>query len=96
MTRKYPFFTQIAYIAHFWNSVGPIYSSKKVANQKRCEGGVPVELNLFAPFRIEKLTFQKKNSPDPKRIFTAEKKVRFGGFDNQRIKSESQSPKDKT
>jgi len=26
MTRKYPFFTQIAYIAHFWNSVGPIYS----------------------------------------------------------------------
>ena len=30
MTRKYPFFTQIAYIAHFWNSVGPIYSTKKL------------------------------------------------------------------
>jgi len=36
MTRKYQFFTQIAYIAHFLNSVGPIYSPKKVANQKRC------------------------------------------------------------
>ena len=35
MTRKYPFFSQIAYVAHFWHSVGPIYSPKKVANQKR-------------------------------------------------------------
>ena len=75
MTRKYPFFTQIAYIAHFWNSVGPIYSPKKVANQKRCVGGVPVELNLFAPFRIEKAHFAEKNSLDPKRIFTAEKRA---------------------
>jgi len=75
MTRKYPFFTQIAYIAHFWNSVGPIYSPKKVANQKRCVGGVPVELNLFVPFRIEKAHFSEKTSPDPKRIFTAEKKA---------------------
>jgi len=76
MTRKYPFYTQIVYIARFWNSVGPIYSPKKVANQKRCVGGVPVELNLFAPFRIEKAHFsEKKNSPDPKRIFTAEKKA---------------------
>jgi len=75
MTRKYPYFTQIAYIAHFWNSVGPIYSTKKVANQKRCVGGVPVVLNLFVPFRIEKAHFsEKKNSPDPKRIFTAEKR----------------------
>jgi len=63
MTRKYPFFTQIAYIAHFWNSVGPIYSTKKVANQKRCVGGVPVELDLFAPFRIEKAHFSKKILP---------------------------------
>jgi len=76
MTRKYSFFTQIAYIAHFWNSVGPIYSTKKVANQKRCVGGIPVELNLFVPFRIEKAHFwEKKISPDPKRIFTAEKKA---------------------
>jgi len=75
MTRKYPFFTQIAYTANFWNSVGPIYSPKKVANQKRCLGGVPVELNLFVPFRIEKAHFsEKKNSPDPKRIFKAEKR----------------------
>jgi len=75
MTRKYQFFTQIAYIAYFWNSVGPIYSTKKVANQKRCLGGFPVELNLFVPFRIEKANFSEKNSPDPKRIFTAEKKA---------------------
>ena len=75
MTRKYPFCTQIAYIAHFWNSVGPIYSTKKVANQKLCVGGVPVELNIFVPFRIEKAHFsEKKNSPDPDRIFTAEKR----------------------
>ena len=84
MTRKYPFFTKIAYIAHFWNSVGPIYSPKKVANQNGCVGGVPVEsgendshlveLNLFVPFRIEKAHFSEKNSPDPKRIFTAGKK----------------------
>jgi len=75
MTHKYPFFTQIAYIAHFWNSVGPIYSAKKVANQKRCVGGVPVELNLVVPFRIEKAHFSEKNSLDPKRIFAAEKKA---------------------
>ena len=75
MTRKHPFFTQIAYIAHFWNSVGPIYRPKKVANQNRCVGGVPVELNLFVPYRIEKAHFSEKNSPDPKRIFTAEKKA---------------------
>ena len=30
MTRKYPFFTQIANIAQFWNSVGPNYSPKKL------------------------------------------------------------------
>jgi len=96
MTRKYLFFTQIAYIAHFWNSVGSIYSPKEVAKQKRCVGGVPVEWNLFVPFRLEKPHFSgKKNSPDPKRIFTA-KKGRFGGFDNQRIKSDSQNPKNKT
>ena len=82
MTRYYPFFTQIAYIAHFWNSVGPIYSTKKVANQKRCVGGVPFELNLFVPFRIEKAHSGKKG--------------RFGSFDNQRIKSDSQIPEDKT
>ena len=60
MTRKYPFFIQIAYIALFWNSVGPIYSTKKVANQKRCVGGVLVELNLFLPFRIKKTHFSEK------------------------------------
>jgi len=76
--------------------VGPIYSPKKVANQNRCVGGVPVELNLFVPFRSEKAHFSEKKSPDPKRIFTAEKKSRFGGFDNHRIKSDSQNPKDKT
>jgi len=97
MTRKYPFFTQIAYTAHFCNSVGPIYGTKKVANQKRCVGGVPVELNLFVPFRIEKAHFSEKISPGPKRInFHSGKKGRFGGFDNQRIKSDSQNPKDKT
>jgi len=74
MTRKYPFFTQIAYIAHFWNSVGPIYSPKQVANQKRRVGGVPVELNLFVPFRVDKAHFSEKKSPAPKRIFTAEKR----------------------
>ena len=74
MTRKYPFFTQIAYIAHFWDFVSPIYSTKKVANQKRCVGGVPVELNLFVPFRIGKAHFSETKSPDPKRIFTAEKR----------------------
>ena len=30
MTRKYPFFTHIANIADFWNSVGPNYSPKKL------------------------------------------------------------------
>ena len=75
MTRKYPFFTHIAYIAHFWYSVDPIYSTKRVADQKRCVGGVPVELNLFVPFRVEKAHFSEKNSPDPNRIFTAEKKA---------------------
>jgi len=75
MTRKYPFFTQIAYISHFWNSVNPIYSPKKVANQNRCVGGVPVELNFLYLFASKKLTFQKKNSPDSKRIFTSGKKA---------------------
>ena len=75
MTRKYPFFTLIANITHFWNSVGLKYSPKKVANQKRCVGGVQVELNIFAPFRIEKAHFWENKSPDPKRIFTAEKKA---------------------
>ena len=95
MTRKYPFFTQIAYIAHFWTSVGPIYSTKIVANQKRCVGGVPVELNLFVPFRIEKAHVSEKILPTPNE-FSQHKKGRFGGFDNQRIKSDSQNPKDKT
>jgi len=75
MTRKHPFFTQIAYIAHFWNSVVPICSAKNVANQKSCVGSVPVELNLFVPFPIEKAHFSEKNSPDSKRIFAAEKKA---------------------
>ena len=80
MTRKYPFFTQIAYIAHFWNSVGPIYSHKKVANQKRCVGGVPVELNLFAPFRIENAHFsEKKILPTPNE-FSQRKKGPFRWF----------------
>ena len=96
MTRKYPFFTQIAYIAHFWNSVGPIYSTKKVSNQKRCVGGVPVELNLFVPFRIEKAHFSEKKFSRPKTNFHSGKTGRFGGFDNQRIKSDNQNPKDKT
>jgi len=96
MTRKYPFFTQIAYIAHFWNSVGHIYSPKKVANQKRCVGDVPVELNLFVPFRIEKAhCSEKKILPTPNE-FSQRKKGRFGGFDNQRMKSDSQNPEDKT
>jgi len=80
MSRKYPFFTQIAYIAHFWNSVGPIYSTKKVANQKRCVDGVPVELNLFVPFRIEKAHFsEKKILPTPNE-FSQRKKRPFQWF----------------
>ena len=79
MTRKYPFFTQITYIAHFWNSVGHIYSPKKVANQKRCVGDVPVELNLFVPIRIEKAHFSEKKSPDPKE-FSQRKKRPFRWF----------------
>ena len=75
MTRKYPFFTQIAYIAHFWNSVGPIYSTKKVANQKRCVGGVPVELNLFVPFRIEKAHFSEKKISRPQTNLYSGKKA---------------------
>jgi len=76
MTRKYPFFTQIAYITLFWNSVGPIYSPKKVANQKGCVGGVPVELNLFAPFRIEKAHFsEKKKISRPQTNFHSGKKA---------------------
>jgi len=96
MTRKYQFFTQIASIAHFWNSVGPIYSPKKVANQKSCKGGVPVELNLFAPFRIEKAHFSEKKFSRPQTNFYSGKKGRFGGSDSQRIKSDSQNLKDKT
>ena len=76
--------------------MGPIYSAKKVADQKRCVGGVAVELNLFVAFRIEKLTFQKKKFSRPQTNFHSGKKSRFGGFDNQRIKSDSQNPKDKT
>jgi len=96
MTRKYPLFTQIANIAHFWNSVGPIYSPKKVANQNCCVGGVPIELNLFVPFRIEKAYFSEKKFSRPQKNFHSGKKGRFGDFYNQRIKSDSQNPKDKT
>jgi len=85
-----------AYIAHFWNSVGPIYSTKKVANQKRCVGGVPVESNLFVPFRIEKAYFSEKKFSRPQTNFYSGKISRFDGFDNQRIKSDSQNSKDKT
>jgi len=60
--------------------VGPIYSPKKVANQKRCVGGVPVELNLFAPFRIEKAHFsEKKILPIPNE-FSQRKKGPFRWF----------------
>ena len=79
MTRKYPFFTQIAYIAYFWNSVGLIYSPKQVANRKRCVGGVPVELNLFVPFRIEKAHFSEKKSLTPNE-FSQRKKRPFRWF----------------
>jgi len=96
MSRKYPIFTQIAYIANFWNSVDPIYSPKKVAYQKRCVCGVPVELNLFVPFRIEKAHFSEKKFSRPQTNFHSGKNGRFGGFDNHRIKSDSQNPKDKT
>ena len=75
MTRKYPFFTQTAYIAHIWNSVGPIYSTKKVANQKRCVGGVPVELNRLVPFRIEKAYFSEKKFSRPLTNFHSGKKA---------------------
>ena len=75
MTRKYPFLTQNPYMAHFWNSVGPIYSPNQVANQKRRVGGVPVELNLFVPFRIEKAHFsEKKNLPTPNEF--SQRKIR--------------------
>jgi len=37
MTRKYPFFTPIAYIAHFWNSVGPIYSPKNEGTKMKIQ-----------------------------------------------------------
>ena len=67
-------FTQIAYIAHFWNTVGPIYSPKKVANQKRCVGGVPVELNLFVSFCIEKAHFSEKKFSRPQMNFHSGKK----------------------
>jgi len=76
--------------------VGPIYSPKKVANQNRCVGGVPVELNLFVPFRIEKAHFSEKRFSRPLKNFHSGKKGGVGGFDNQRIKSDSQNPKDKT
>jgi len=79
MTSKYPFFTQIASIAHFWNSVGPSTALKKVANQKRCVGGVPVELNLFVPFRIEKAHFSEKKIPTPNE-FSQRKKGPFRWF----------------
>jgi len=96
MTRKYLVFTHIAYIAQFWNSVGPIYSPKKVANRKRCVGGVPLELNFFVPFRIEKAHFSEKKILPAPNEFLQRKKCRFGGFDNQRINSDGQNPKDKT
>jgi len=76
--------------------VGPIYSTKKVANQKRCVGGVLVELNLFVPFRIAKAHFSEKKFSRPQTNFHSGKKGRFGGFDNQRMKSDSQNFKDKT
>jgi len=75
MTRKYPFFTRIAYVALFWNSVGPIYSAKNVANQRRCLGGIPVELNLLVPFRIEKAHFSEKKFSRPQTNFRSGKKV---------------------
>jgi len=75
MTRIYPFFTQIAFITHFWNSVGPIYSPKKVANQNRCVGGVPVGLNLFMPFGIEKAHFSEKKFSRPETNFHSGKKA---------------------
>jgi len=59
--------------------VGPIYSPKKVANQKRCVGGVPVELNLFAPFRIEKAHFSEKEFSRPNG-FSQRKKGPFRWF----------------
>jgi len=74
MTRKYPFFTQIAYIAHFWNSAGPMNSPKKVADQKSCVGCVPVELNLFVPFRIEKAHFSEKKISRPQTNFQRKKR----------------------
>ena len=95
MTRKCPFFTQIAYIAHFWNSVGPIYSPKKVANRKRCVGGVPIEWNFSVPFRIEKAHFPEKKFSRPQTNFDSRKKGGFGGYDSQQVKSDSQNPKDK-
>jgi len=77
MTRKYPFFTEIAYIAHFWNSVCYIYSPKKVTKQKRCVGGVPVRLNLFVPFRIEKAHFSEKKILPTLNEFSQRKKRPF-------------------
>jgi len=75
MTRKYPIFAQIAYIAHFWNSVGPIFSPKKGANQKRCVGGVPLEFNFFVPFRIEKAHFSEKKISRPQTNLYSGKKA---------------------
>jgi len=77
--------------------VGSNYSPKKVTNQKRCVGSMPVELNLFAPFLIEKAHFsEEKKILSTLNEFSQRKKGRFGGFDNQRIKSDTENPKDKT
>jgi len=71
-------------------------TNKNIAIQKRCVGGVPVELSLFLPFSMEKAHFSEKKFSRPQTKFHGRKKGRFGGFDNQRIKSDSQNPKDKT
>ena len=67
-------------MAQFWNSVGPIYSTKKVANQKRCVSGVPVELNFFVPFRIEKAHFSEKKILSTPNEFAQRKKRPFRWF----------------
>jgi len=61
--------------------VGPIYSPIKVANQKRSVGGVPVELNVFVPVRIEKAHFSEKKFSRSLTNFHSGKKGRISGFD---------------
>ena len=96
MTRKYPFITQIASIAHFWNSVGPIYSPKKSCKPKTLSRWRPGWIKPFCTFSHRKSSLFRKNFFRPQTNFQSGKKGRFGGFDNQRIKSDSQNPKDKT